>query len=107
MMIAEPTQASRTPKDKELSEMARNLSALAYLAMDYPGAVKRLSDGFLEMAALARTCGRPRIFMTSRALANMLKRLDRGPESDAAFILDTVIAFLDSFPRAQAEQIPF
>ncbi|MEO7426968.1 MAG: hypothetical protein ABI036_17400 [Fibrobacteria bacterium] len=106
-MTAELTRASRTSADADLPEMARNLNALAYLAIDYPGAIKRLSVGFLQMAALAGTCGQPRIFMTSRALANMLNRLDRAPESDAAFILGTVIAFLDSFPKAQAEQIPF
>jgi hypothetical protein len=104
MMTAELTQASKTPVATDLSEMARSLAVVASLALDYPGAVKQVSSGFLEMAALARACGNSRIFMTSRALAAVLNRLDRAPEGDASFILDTVVTFLETVHHAHAEQ---
>jgi hypothetical protein len=96
MATAERTQVFRTAAEAELSELARSLSVLAGIAVDYPNALKQVSRGFVELSILARACGLSRIFMTSRALASVLDRLDRTPEGDGPFILDTVINFLDS-----------
>ncbi|MDB5047339.1 MAG: hypothetical protein JWO30_410 [Fibrobacteres bacterium] len=96
MATAELTQGFTTAAEAELSELARSLSVLAGIAMDYPNALKQVSRGFTELSTLARACGKARIFMTSRALASVIERLDRAPEGDAPFILDTVINFLDN-----------
>jgi hypothetical protein len=100
METAELTRGFTTQAETELSEMARSLAVVATLAIDYPKAVQHVSRGFTDLAALAQACGKARICMASRALATVLDRLDRAPEGDAPFILDTVVTFLETIHSA-------
>ncbi len=106
METAELMRGFRTPAEADLSERARSLMALATLAIDCPNIVEQVSKGFLELAGLARSCGKARICMASRALATVLTRLDKAPEDDAPLILDTVVNFLETIHAAHDLPMP-
>jgi hypothetical protein len=89
-------------KTLELVALARELSALAETATSTlnPSVIKELARGFLEFSGASRRQGKIKISMASRAMASILEGLDRRPEGDVPFILETTLTFLDSMSAA-------
>jgi hypothetical protein len=60
------------------------------------------------MASLARACGQTHLLLAARAkaLATVLDRLDKSPEDDAPFIIDTVIGFLETLHCPRNQRMP-
>ena len=85
-------------KTLELVVLARELSALAETAASTqnPSVFRELSRGFLEFSEASRRQGRIKIGMAARAMASIVEGLDRRPEGDVPFILETAFDFLDS-----------
>ena len=101
MAMREATRHHRRAAE-ELLALARNLTALAGETAYRPEAVKDISRGLLELSQSARRAGEARTHMAARALAAILDGLDRRPEGDAPFILETARNFLESI-RVRAE----
>jgi hypothetical protein len=89
-------------KTLELVVLARELSSLALMAASVQShsTIKELARGFLEFSGVSCRQGRNKIGMASRAMASILEGLDRRPEGDVPFILETALDFLDSLADA-------